>query len=417
VRRLRDSLWIGPTFAAVFAIGVCAVAYWIGNRYDANVDLTVTEDTLITVLALFASSMLTVATFSLQSIATSAGSVSASTTPRAAVHVVTDARGRVAVASFIAAFVYAVVGILSLVALEFGELGRLMLFVGLIMIVAIVLLAFITWVDQVLKLGRQQFAVARLLENARRSLTPGSAYAFGALAWDEEVPDGAAPVHHERVGRILTVDTVRAQEIADANDVHLVLTVRPGDTVEPTVPVAWVVADDPSTADEVATECARDIRSVFDLELQRSQDQDVRFNVLMLGETADRALSPGVNDPGTAIVVLDLLLSFFVDWCGERREAVAKEVHAPRVRMPVLHADQLVNDAFGPIARDGASIVEVGIRMQKVLAAMTRLGDPELAEAARSMSRTALGFARPALHDEQRRRVEAAAPPGVTPVV
>ena len=75
MRRLRDSLWIGPAAAALFAIAICIAAYVIGTRWDAEVIVSITENTLVTVLALFASSMLTVATFSLSAITGSAASV------------------------------------------------------------------------------------------------------------------------------------------------------------------------------------------------------------------------------------------------------------------------------------------------------------------------------------------------------
>jgi uncharacterized membrane protein len=172
--------------------------------------------------------------------------------------------------------------------------------------------------------------------------------------------------------------------------------------------MAWVVG---SNAAEVASAALDDIRCVVELDLQRTQDQDVRFNVTLLGETADRALSPGINDSGTAIVVMDLLVSFFDHWCATRREAVAAEVHSPRVRVPLLRADQLVGDAFAPIARDGAGQVEVGIRLQKALAVLTRLGDAEIAAAATSLSRTALVFSNEALVvGEHRSAVAAVAP-------
>jgi uncharacterized membrane protein len=61
--------------------------------------------------------------------------------------------------------------------------------------------------------------------------------------------------------------------------------------------------------------------------------------------------------------------------------------------LPPLTAEELVNDCFTPIARDGASAVEVGIRLQKVLQALARAGHPELSLAAKTMSATALELA------------------------
>lgn len=409
VPTVRDSLWIGPALAAVFAAAICAVAYVVGTGYDADVGVSVSEDTLVTVLALFASSMLTVATFSLSAITSSAAAVATSTTPRAALHVITDARGRLALSSFVAAFVYSVVGILSLVALRFGELGRLLLFVGLIVIVAVVLIAFIAWVDHVLKLGRQQHTLMRLLDNATRSLSPDTVGCFGAHRWDDQVPADAVALHPTRAGRVLGLDVAAIQRLAAEREAEVVVAVRPGDTVEPSTPALFVRGDD---AHRLVDECGSTLLAALEVDSQRTQDQDVRFSVMLLGETADRALSPGVNDPGTAIVVLDLLLEFFADWREIRRDPATVEIRHDRVWVPPLTADELVGDAFGPIARDGAAIVEVGVRLQKSLAALARWGDEDLARAATDMSRAALEFTRAALVLDVHREAVAAVAPG-----
>ena len=390
MRRIRDSLWFAPATAAIGAIAICILAYLIGRTWQPGISIDISEDTLITVLALFASSMLTVATFSLSAIITSASNVAASTTPRASMQVVTDARGRVAISSFVAAFVYSVISILGLVALRFGRLGRLSLFVGLIVIFTVVLVSFITWVDRVLQLGRQQHAVASLLEHATRAATPSAISTFGGRPWDGSVPDGAVAVFDDRVGRVTRLDVAAAQAAAEAAGVSVILPVRPGDTVEPSRPVAWVVADG-SPGDEVVAS----VRRAVEVDRFRGPD-DVRFHLVVLAETADRALSPGVNDPGTAIVVLDQLLAFFVVY-RERFAEVDGLAECPDVLVARLTADELVRDAFGPIARDGASMVEVGVRLQKVLASLVRLGPPELAAAAARMSSTALAFSRDAL--------------------
>ncbi|MCB9394787.1 MAG: DUF2254 domain-containing protein [Acidimicrobiaceae bacterium] len=398
MRRVRDSLWFAPATAAIGAIAICILAYLIGRTWQPGISVDISEDTLITVLALFASSMLTVATFSLSAIITSASNVAASTTPRASMQVVTDARGRVAISSFVAAFVYSVISILGLVALRFGRLGRLSLFVGLIVIFTVVLVSFITWVDRVLQLGRQQHAVASLLENATRAATPSAISTFGGTAWDGVVPDGAVAVVDDRVGRVVRLDVEAAHAVAESSGARVILPLRPGDTVEPSRPVAWVIAPEPPDDD-----VAERLRRAVEIDRFRGPD-DVRFHLVVLAETADRALSPGVNDPGTAIVVLDQLLAFFVTY----RERLGEIGPTPRADVLVapLTADELVRDAFGPIARDGASMVEVGVRLQKVLAALVRLGPPDLATAAMRMSSTALTFSRDGLLlDEHREAV------------
>ena len=52
---------------------------------------------------------------------------------------------------------------------------------------------------------------------------------------------------------------------------------------------------------------AERIRGALVLGSQRSPTQDLEFTVFQLVEAAVRALSPGINDPFTAIVAIDRL--------------------------------------------------------------------------------------------------------------
>jgi uncharacterized membrane protein len=50
----------------------------------------------------------------------------------------------------------------------------------------------------------------------------------------------------------------------------------------------------------------------------------------------------------------------------------------PGVFVPPLQIADLLDDAFTPIARDGAGIVEVQLRLQKALAALAAMGGAEV---------------------------------------
>ena len=142
----------------------------------------------------------------------------------------------------------------------------------------------------------------------------------------------------------------------------------------------------------------------------RVHGQDVRFGLISLAETADRALSPGINDPGTAIVIMGRQLAVLTRWAEVSRKDRATKVRFDRVYVPPLTAQQLVRDCFIPIARDGAGAVEVGIRLQRTLAALVRLDRPDLTSAAVAMSDEALVLAEHALVAEAHKaRVRAAA--------
>ena len=62
------------------------------------------------------------------------------------------------------------------------------------------------------------------------------------------------------------------------------------------------------------------------------------------------------------------------------------EVKYPNVEVPRLDPEDLMDDAFTAISRDGAGLFEVGVRIQKNLAVLARLGNDDLTKAARRHS-------------------------------
>ena len=109
----------------------------------------------------------------------------------------------------------------------------------------------------------------------------------------------------------------------------------------------------------------------------------------MLSEIASRALSPAINDPGTAIDVLTRGARLLALW-ETRSEA---EVNFANIYLPPLDVGDMFEDFFRPIARDGAAIVEVQIWLQKILLGLTRDDATTFGKAALRQSADALARA------------------------
>jgi uncharacterized membrane protein len=151
-------------------------------------------------------------------------------------------------------------------------------------------------------------------------------------------------------------------------------------------------------------ETAARLRSAYSVEAARSFDQDPRFGVIVLAETASRALSPAVNDPGTAIEVLGRLVRVLSHW----QPATTTHAMYPRLHAPPILASELLEDAFQPIARDGAAMIEVQIRLQVALAALGAVAPACLGEATRVMAAEARERAHAALTlDDDKQRLAA----------
>jgi len=154
----------------------------------------------------------------------------------------------------------------------------------------------------------------------------------------------------------------------------------------------------------------------------RSYDQDPRFGLIVLSEVALRALSPAVNDPGTAIAVMAALTKLVVEADAamtdqeaqaraakkDNPEAASADIEFDRLTLPELDIHTLVADGFAPIARYGASLLEVGMRLQKMLAIIARNGREPVALEAHLQSRRAMERGMAALsHPDDRRQLEA----------
>lgn len=151
---------------------------------------------------------------------------------------------------------------------------------------------------------------------------------------------------------------------------------------------------------EIAESDSEQIIQSFQIGNDRLFDDDPRFGLVVLSEIALRALSPAVNDPGTAINIIGTLVRLFVLW-NEPAKAKAADEHIPkydRVEVPDILARDMFDDAFTGIARDGAGTVEVMVRLQKALQSLALIGDAPMKEAAKHHARLALERARFALN-------------------
>lgn len=150
-----------------------------------------------------------------------------------------------------------------------------------------------------------------------------------------------APVLARGPGFVQSIEEDALLTIAQKHDTLLVLRVQPGDYVLEDTPLLLV-----HPGLDLTPEIATALRRTVHLADARTPYQDVRFAVQQLTEMAVRAVSPGTNDPYTAINALDDLgagLTRLVsrqppspdraDTSGTRR------VHAPRVEPIVLITD------------------------------------------------------------------------------
>lgn len=391
--QLTSHLWYRVSLFACAAIGTALVASvidpfvpaWLTNRVDdrATWDL----------LSILASSMLVVATFSLGTMVAAYSAVANLATPRAAKILIDDPYSQNVLATFLGAFVFASVGLVALGFSYYSRSGKTVLLLGASLVMVLVIATFFAWLDHLANLVRLGETIRKVEVRAARVL---GAHAreprLGAepLETAPEVAPGH-PVLTPETLHVAHIDMPALQALAEGRSGRIVVLCLPGTLTDPTRPLvrtSWA----PDAEDRAA------IRHAFILARERSFDQDPRFCLDVLAEIGSRAMSPGINDLGTAIGVITTLQRLLTLW----RHTPPEPPRFPRLSAPAIETRDLFNDAFGPLTRDAAGCVEVGLRLQKSLVTLAAIGLPD---EARMISVRALALADAALVAEDRARL------------
>ena len=373
--RLKDKLWVKPLWMCFCSICAVFIAK-LADHYNAGLFVPpINLDSIVALLEIMSSSMLVIATFSVGSMIAAYTSASTSATPRAFSVVVSDDVSKNALSRFIGSFIFSIVALTAIKNDVFEITGLFVLFILTSLVFALVILTFIRWVDRLARLGRVGNTVDRVENVAMKSLIRlrNAPNRSGAPCVDAE--QGEAVVATS-VGYIQHIDISRLHHWAEDNDAVVVLSVLPGKFVAPGTVIAKVISE--------KSEQEFDYKSVlaaYQIGADRLFDDDPRFGFIVLSEIAGKALSPAVNDPGSAIKVIGSFVRLFVCWSEPVPEGDEQQSYYDRVQVPEVSIEDMFDDAFTAIARDGAGCVEVGIHLQKALTALCMVGDESMKEA------------------------------------
>jgi len=175
----------------------------------------------------------------------------------------------------------------------------------------------------------------------------------------------ARPVGSAGDGYLQFVDGDALMALAMEEDVVIRLERHPGHYVVAARPLVLVWP-----GERVTDKLVDRVNSAFALGNQRTPGQDIEFGVNQLVEIAIRALSPGVNDPFTAITCVDRLGSALCrlaqrDMPSPYRHDIQDQL---RVIMPVFTFPDVTDAAFNQIRQYGRSSTAVTIRLLETIA-------------------------------------------------
>ncbi|POR48294.1 putative membrane protein [Bosea psychrotolerans] len=385
-------MWFRASLFSILAVGTALVAIVLGPYIPSDLPTKIGADAVDNILGIIASSMLAVTTFSLSTMVSAYSAATSNVTPRATRLVMEDSTTQNVLATFIGSFLYSLVGIIALSTGAYGSTGRVVLFLVTAGVIVLIVVTLLRWIDHLSRLGRVTETTERVEKAASEAMRMRCKRPHMGGRAMTAIPKAARPIYASRIGYVQHLDIGQLSHIAEEGEGVIFVRSTPGAFVVPTDPIAWANGLD---LDEQESE----IRACFTIDDIRSFDQDPRFGTSVLAEIASRALSPGINDPGTAIDVIGRAVRILAIWA----EPVDPEqdIPFPRVHVSAIDLGEIFDDLFTPIARDGAGIVEVGIRLQKALKALSRLGPSNFTENAVRHSRLALERAEASLTLQQ----------------
>jgi len=165
-------------------------------------------------------------------------------------------------------------------------------------------------------------------------------------------------------GYLRSIDTNELLRFAEDNDLILKIHNHPGDFIVKDSPIVQVWP-----GSKVDKELKGKINNAFIIGIKRTSEQDVEFAIDQLVEIAVRSLSPGINDPFTAIMCIDNLSAALSKAVGRVIPSAFRYDKNNKLRVIAKPKtfDDLLNSAFNQIRQYGRTSVSVTIRLLESL--------------------------------------------------
>jgi uncharacterized membrane protein len=379
ILRFTRRLWVRVALMAGLALLASSSSVLFEAYLPAGLGERLSMDMVTPILTILASGMLAVTTFSLNVMVSAHQAAAAQTTPRVRRILLADGTTQTVLATFIGAFVYALSALVLVRAQLYADGSAVILMAVTVFVVAMVVIAVLRWVDHLSDLGSVDSTLATTEAAARNTLmqarkTPTLTAA--PLTDKTVIAQEAQPLCAHRSGYLQIIDLPGLHAAMPTEATRIYLHKRPGDFVLKGTPVGY------------CTGCPeKNIRKIEDKLVIgdiRTFEQDASYGLTILSEIAARALSPGINDSGTAIDVLARQERLLWEWTKTPKGDEAPKY--PRIFLREFDSRTLIECAFAQVARDGADKIEVVLRLAQALAHIAQGPDPDLAQAARKMA-------------------------------
>ena len=358
IEYVRTSLWVIPATGALLAVLGGFVTVAIDHATSSELGFSGGDQAARSVLSTIAAAMITFTglVFSIMIVALQLASAQFS--PRIMRTFLRDRSSKVALATFVATFSYAFTVL---------RVTRVDDVPGLSVNVAIILVfvsvgVFIHYINHSAHAIRAAAIIEAVAAEARSTINRNYPDEDPVEAREPDLSRAPTVMVNERGPGVVTgFDRSRIVERASAMNAIVVLRVGVGDFVPNGAPMLDLYCD--------ASEGC-EIPTYISLGRERTMQQDAAFGLRQLVDMAAKALSPGINDPTTAVQAIDQIHDLLRRLASRPMPPgrVADDDGVTRLVFPSMGWEEFVALACDEIRIYGASSIQVLRRMRGMLA-------------------------------------------------
>ncbi|WP_371225283.1 DUF2254 domain-containing protein [Roseovarius sp. 2305UL8-3] len=360
LRRVSRVLWVRVALILALSVFAALAAELLDPLIPQGPKDRFTAAATLPILTILANSMLAVATFSLGVMVSSHRTMAEQTTPRIHRLLMEDTSTQTMLATFLGAFAFALSSIILFRAGYYSDSASVIVFAATVLVVIAIIVSLVRWIHQLSRIGSMDYALERAERTAKDTLHSLKRWPNlgGKALQKDDIPGTSNVITAPTSGFLQRLEMQNLQDCTAETGGQVFVQIMPGDLILRGQAMAYVTGD----AD------AQNIAKCFVIAANRSPEQDPRYAIQAMRETASKALSPGINDPGTAVEVVGRLERLL--WDGLSVEADEDGPLYDRVFVKSIANSTLIETAFRDISRDGAAFVEVLIAVSNALDAL-----------------------------------------------
>lgn len=306
ILKFQKSIWIYPaiistlSFFAAIGISFLDSGAFLKLYEIAPTIMLTSVDLSKQILGVIAGSLITMTTFTFSTTMIVLTTYSSQYSPRTMENFLSDDRTMKSLGVFMGGFLYSIMTLLFM-RRSLGE--QLVIASSLAILYAIVcLVEFIRYIQHVASYIQTTNLISRLKDEAEKTIEDykkliSEADTIENLEWIKE--GLIIKYKSKKTGYIQLIDYSSLKRIVGALDGVVILNCKNGDFISYGKDLFTAIFYDNSK--EIDQDLIDDILNDFTIGNEKSELQDFNFSIQKISEIALRAISPGINDPNTAI--------------------------------------------------------------------------------------------------------------------